>query len=207
MCMKPVLTINIPEIENGSFDLYTDGYQENGQLFGNADHYFIKQTEVAKLLGYSAGNVKIQFEGAIKCPDSSTRPFVFIAIPLVIDFLDALPTTGNRRKNSRIIESYIEEINTIFRNSWNPVSDIREAFDATDPVDRPADKDSTTKLVQRINELQKEINNRGQIIQDLSLMVEEREHKIKHLCTVIAHFINDIDIESIQQEDKENESC
>lgn len=153
MCMKPVLTINIPEIENGAFDLFTDGYQENGQLFGNADHFFVKQTEIAKLLGYAAGNIKIQFEGAVKCPDTSTRPFVFIAIPLVIDFLDALPTTGNRRKNSRIIEGYIAKINTIFRNSYNPINDIKGEFYATDP----AGKQAETSDSEEIEELKKRI--------------------------------------------------
>lgn len=160
MCqMKPVLTINLSEIEGKSLNLYNDGEtQENGQIFSKADHYFLKQNEVTDAMGYNWPVKKVSIDGIVKCSDSK-KACNFIPLPLVIDFLDSIPVTGDRRKNSRIIEQYVTRINTIFRNSYNPLNDIKSEMDATEPPEIINNFDEIEALKKELKEI-KDLNSK-----------------------------------------------
>lgn len=204
MCqMKAVLTINLSEIEGKSINLYNDGEtQENGQIFSKAEHYFLKQNEVTEAMGYNWPVKKVSIDGIVKCSDSK-KACNFIPLPRVIDFLDLIPVTGDRRKNSRIIEQYVTRINTIFRNSYNPLNDIKGEMDATEPPEITNDFDEIEALKKELKE-KDDLNFK--LIQKLSNAVFCLK-RVQSVINRVQSVINsaNIDISEFFEENREKE--
>lgn len=204
MCMKAILSVNITEIEGKSINIYTKSETtENNQMFGNADNIYVKQADVNDILGYTC-NTKSNFSGHLKCQDLSTRSYNFIPLCLVIDYLDSLPSTGERRKNSRTLESYITKITSIFRSSYNPINDIKGSFDAAEPQEPSANQTEVQKLKNRIDELVAENAAKQKQIRELTILMDSIMLLTKETYNSIRKFKIDHNIEN---EEVENESC
>ncbi len=198
MCqMKAVLTINLSEIEGKSINLYNDGEtQENGQIFSKADHYFLKQNEVTEAMGYNWPVKKVGVAWITKGTDHTQKSCNFIALPLVIDFLDSIPVTGDRRKNSRILEQYVTRINTIFRNSYNPLNDIKSEMDATEPVEKSNDSDEIESLKKEIKEKEMIINIQSEKLANAFFLI----HRISSMNKSISMGIDEFFTENKRKE-------